>query len=279
VANIPDWRQLQIVPKAKYLGFMLGPAVCGDDFIAPFAKLRLRTKQIAASLMPPRPAAVAFNVRAVTVLGYVAQLSPPPPCTPLNLWCCNKVWRMPGSSLAIRVGYALDGLGLHRLQMPSLVCAAALVRTACDGKLDWSQPLAQLFEVASIQLPIRRARIDQLPWPGHWLQPPLAWFFARPAAGDPCLTPSRFLKPAISGAVTAGRLFLASGKNGSVQAVIAGYLRNRCLGWAGLGTEVSGRWKQIVGAGNGDIRVTDDDITRELRRARPASAPMPSGCS
>ena len=40
LAHIPAWHAMQIVPKAKYLGFVLGPAADFDDFVAPLAKLK-----------------------------------------------------------------------------------------------------------------------------------------------------------------------------------------------------------------------------------------------
>jgi hypothetical protein len=279
LAHIPAWHAMQIVPKAKYLGFVLGPAADFDDFVAPLAKLKARVKMLAASLLAPKPAVAAFNTRAVTVLGYVAQLSPPPPCGKVDLWCCNKIWRMPGTAMSLQLGYSLDSLGLPKMQVPSLLCLATLMRTACDKKLDWSTPLAELTYIAADKMIARRTLCDDRPWPDFWAKPPFAWFLAKASAGASLVTPSKFLHGAVAAAARAAHKFVKTPATsevkarGSLQALLTATFRAQCLSWHGLATEVARRWALILGIRSGDIGITDEDIEREMKACPPRHRP------
>ena len=73
--HIPDWRAFNVAASGKYLGFFLGPTASAMQWLAPSAKWRLRAKAIASTHSPASAAALAYNSRAVPVLGYISQLA------------------------------------------------------------------------------------------------------------------------------------------------------------------------------------------------------------
>ena len=76
--HIPQWASTTISSSLKYLGFHLGSAAAFQLWLAPVRKWRHRTLAIARSRASPLIAALTYNQRSITTLGYVAQLSPPP---------------------------------------------------------------------------------------------------------------------------------------------------------------------------------------------------------
>ena len=76
--NFPQRKDFKIIFPAKYLGFYLGPKSLDPLWAAPICKWNARSKGIAHSHMGSTLAALKYKSRAVSVLGYIAQLQPPP---------------------------------------------------------------------------------------------------------------------------------------------------------------------------------------------------------
>ena len=76
--NIPEWTNLQICAQAKYLGIYIGPVLGGKNCEAPMEKFMTRVEDIAAMHSPLPYACALFRSKALSVLGYVAQVCPPP---------------------------------------------------------------------------------------------------------------------------------------------------------------------------------------------------------
>ena len=76
--HIPKWKDFTIQSYGKYLGFMLGPDANLHQWKAPLSKWRDRTGAIAATAAPASISCALYNMRAVGVLMYKAQLLPLP---------------------------------------------------------------------------------------------------------------------------------------------------------------------------------------------------------
>jgi len=76
-ANIPEWSEFGIANAAKYLGFVLGPRAGLLQWEEPLKKFQFRVDQIARSGDSAAVSFRQFSSKAVSVLGYVAQLIPP----------------------------------------------------------------------------------------------------------------------------------------------------------------------------------------------------------
>ena len=75
--HIPEWKNLRLAPLGKYLGIYIGPKLGGINWVAPMAKAFVRVEDILAQKPPLDMACSSFNSKALSVLGYVAQLTPP----------------------------------------------------------------------------------------------------------------------------------------------------------------------------------------------------------
>ena len=74
IVNIPEWKEFQIVARAKYLGFIMGPATKGAQWTSAINKWTGKVKAIASSHCGPSLAAFLYNYTALPVLGFLAQL-------------------------------------------------------------------------------------------------------------------------------------------------------------------------------------------------------------
>ena len=76
--NIPDWADFQVVPRAKYLGFYLGPTANQIQWAGVFANYADRVNKIANLHAPTSVSISLYNSHAVSLINYVAQLVPLP---------------------------------------------------------------------------------------------------------------------------------------------------------------------------------------------------------
>ena len=71
---MPRWGKFNIVDKAKYLGFWLGPAAtAGDNHREPFKQFAERAIAIAGAPHSNAAAILAYNRDAISVTSYVSQ--------------------------------------------------------------------------------------------------------------------------------------------------------------------------------------------------------------
>ena len=75
---MPKFREFSITENGLYLGFIVGPVSKNVQWTRAIDKWLSRAKCIASSRMSPSLAAVSYNIRGLPVLGYIAQLVPPP---------------------------------------------------------------------------------------------------------------------------------------------------------------------------------------------------------
>ena len=94
--HCPGWCNFQMANTGKYLGFCLGPKSSLLQWKEPLEKFKARVSEAKASSVPTALAGSVFASRAVSVLGYKAQLVPPPPTLsmlsyglPINSLACR----------------------------------------------------------------------------------------------------------------------------------------------------------------------------------------------
>ena len=75
--NIPQWESMNISNVGTYLGMALGPASKGVIWKDAVNKFRRRALDINRAKMPAVLSIRAYNTKAVSVLGYIAQFSSP----------------------------------------------------------------------------------------------------------------------------------------------------------------------------------------------------------
>ena len=76
--RVPQWRQMQIANKGKYLGFMIGPEKNQDSWTEPIEKYMRKCGMWQERGLGLQYSALVYNTFAVSTLGYIAQLENPP---------------------------------------------------------------------------------------------------------------------------------------------------------------------------------------------------------
>jgi len=99
--NIPEWADMNISDKGKYLGIYLGPKAGSVQWIAPVCKYRARVDLVASAHLPTSLSIAEYNSKCSSVLGYVAQFVPlPPKFRHSELGCIHKLLHMPNNSFS-----------------------------------------------------------------------------------------------------------------------------------------------------------------------------------
>ena len=70
----PGWRSLEIAPRGKYLGFVVGPNTSADGWAKPLAKFKQRVTHWSNMRLGIALNIIVFNIFIVPVLEYVAQI-------------------------------------------------------------------------------------------------------------------------------------------------------------------------------------------------------------
>ena len=111
--NIPLWSEFLVAMKAKYLGVWIGPSAADASWHRPAAKFESRCRQISQLGLGMWISAALYNSIAITSLGFVSQISAPPP------WVMQLERRMlaliakgPHGWLPHNLNFALDAIGL-----------------------------------------------------------------------------------------------------------------------------------------------------------------------
>ena len=96
----PPWKDIDITDHAKYLGIYLGPKSASHQWTKALAKFQDRVSNIHSLHLPANLAKSQFTSRAIPILGYIAQLVPPPvESVRIGMNAVMKVLRFPGNSV------------------------------------------------------------------------------------------------------------------------------------------------------------------------------------
>ena len=129
--NIPEWEDFQIAARGKYLGIHIGPELGDINWVAPREKFLKRVHDI--YLMRPPLAMIPgiFSSKALSVMGYVAQMfAPPPRLKHLELRAAGKVLHVATNSFNTDALYHAGLFGAPQLPRPSAYLMACLIRSA-----------------------------------------------------------------------------------------------------------------------------------------------------
>lgn len=147
--NLPQWADFKVKGSSRYLGFMLGPSAGKSQWTLALDKWNSRSVSFADIGAAASIAAKLYNTRAVSTLGYIAQLRQLP-CSAraIERRIVNKILRLLGNALGAREFLNLSVLnGPHFTSVCSFACAAA-IQAATVTVLVWPGALATLVQAA-----------------------------------------------------------------------------------------------------------------------------------
>ena len=110
------------------MGIYLGPAVGGKNWEAPMNKFIERVEEIAETRAPLEYACALFKSKALSVLGYVAQICIPPKALKVTeLRVANKILRLATNSFTTNCVYQLDTFHCPKLERPVVFLLPSLL--------------------------------------------------------------------------------------------------------------------------------------------------------
>ena len=119
-------------------------------------KWHARAKDIAYSHMGSLLAALTYNSRAIAVLGYIAQLTPPPPAIfPQEQAVLHHIMHMPTNAFERSVFANLGQIGCKAYNGIHHFCQATLLRASHKTIIGWDAQWRNLREQAAELLPLR----------------------------------------------------------------------------------------------------------------------------
>ncbi len=152
-----------------------------------------RALRLGSAQLPASVGTSLYNVQAVSVLGFVRQLLPPPRMLPTwELAAGNRLLHFPPRSPSLPLLHRLKDFGMLNVRSATSSCLGALARTAVAGSIDWSTAWDAMMASAEELLPMS-AVARGCPWGTHWTEPAFAAHL-RAAAGGRLLgsPPPRF---------------------------------------------------------------------------------------
>ena len=100
-------------------------------------KWKTRDTEIANSHMGHSLAAIAYNARAVSVLGYLGQLRPPPSHAPPERAALHHILHLPTNSWERNMFYHLELINALSFTSIEEYCRACMIRTANKTVVGW----------------------------------------------------------------------------------------------------------------------------------------------
>ncbi len=164
--HIPEWANFKVVPQAIYLGFHLGPAIAHVQWASTINKWTDRTKHIASTGVGPSLGIFAYNFTALPVLGYRAQLLPPPRGINIKeIHLLHHLLHLPPNTFDLNLFFQFEQFGGSSIKSAITYCTSCIFRASFAMIRGWKSQLDTL----------RADQINYLPaalWTSPTLAPP-----------------------------------------------------------------------------------------------------------
>ena len=170
--SISEWANVVIAPRGEYLGFLVGPIVKNHMRRKTDFKWDRRSRDIAAARVAPSIGIAMYNMRAVTTLGYVAQIYPLLATTlKAKRSAVQRIYHFLNYTLPANLYYRLNTVGAP--QPASIQALSYATRLRADTKTItvWQQRKRELDAVRDDHAPVgwlHQRAIRSNPWWDTW---------------------------------------------------------------------------------------------------------------
>jgi len=186
--HIPNWVKFQIVPCAKYLGFMLGPTAGEAQWKSVFRKFSQRVNMISNTHSPTSTSIHLYNTHCVSLLGYVAQLVPlPQSFEAIERKAIHKMLHLATNSMTVNEFMHLDKFNLLPIKSCKVSCLSAQIRCAQSTLPFFEEWLPSIHSLSMQVLPISQIATGASS-PAFWDSVPFAVNLKSARSGFPELT-------------------------------------------------------------------------------------------
>ena len=153
--SISEWANVVIAPRGEYLGFLVGPIVKDHMWMKAEFKWDRRSGDIAAARVAPSIGIAMYNTRAVTTLGYVAQIYPPLATTlKAERSAVQRIYHFLNYTLPANLYYRLTTVGAPQPDSIQALSYATRFRAATKTITVWQQRKRELDAVRDDHAPV-----------------------------------------------------------------------------------------------------------------------------
>ena len=135
--EVPDFANFILSDCGKYLGWILGHKADLNSWSSPIQKFKNRICEIVGGKAPATASICRYNSRALTVLSYVAQFTPPPAehkVPGLAHWGIHSILRIPPNSLSRQLCYSMGVCSIVQPVPIEAYCNAIIYRFASSER-------------------------------------------------------------------------------------------------------------------------------------------------
>jgi hypothetical protein len=183
--NIPKWEHFKIQAHGKYLGIVMGPQAKDAQWRKPVSEYCSRAKAIGSVHAPISVSTYLYNMSAVSVLRYVAQVcSIPETLRRAERVAIHKIWHFATNALTTQSFLNLHTWGAPKIRSVMSEMYATQLRTAWRFKDVWQQWLEQIITTTDFHGNLVVVARDSLT-PDFWDHPPIAIFLSDAWYGTP----------------------------------------------------------------------------------------------
>jgi len=181
--HLPQWASVRIQDSGEYLGFQIGTSIKDKLWRKPEAKWDTRARSIAAAKLAPSIGVQQYNMRAVTTMGYVAQLHPlPASSTKSEKSVVQRIFHVMNNTFPVPLYFRMKDIRAPQPTSLQALSYATRYRTATKTITTWQQNFVQLNKCRSDFAPLDwlAGRAHSPPW---WDTPPIIDLVADAANG------------------------------------------------------------------------------------------------
>ncbi len=169
IANIPDWKDFQIVGAAKYLGVFLGHNAPALTFQGPTEKYLARVEELSSTQAPSLGTILRYNERVASVFSYVAQVTEHP--DPKNFKSLeqrgvHKVLKLPPNCMSRQLMHSCEPFFLKAPVAITSMCKAAMYRFARGESEFLNQLKAEVLGLLGEEQSVAGASLVRVPFGG-----------------------------------------------------------------------------------------------------------------
>ena len=172
--HIPEWENIGIANHGKYLGIVLGPRANLHQWTEPLSKFKKSVSDINKANLPAALSVVNYNRKAATVLGYVAQVWPPPKhLKQLEVAAINKVLHFATNTMDHATMLSLNhSFGIKFIPLGPYL-QANMMRAACKTLSNIHEQVQSLWLAAREHQSLNQ--VLSAPNPPGWDSLPIAY--------------------------------------------------------------------------------------------------------
>lgn len=181
-AAVREWGQFDIRLVDLYIGYLRGLAAGQARWEGAMRKFE---EQVGAIGVASPPVDARYRSRALPVLGYLAQLScPPPHAAEIERRAVQQLWHLLGNAVSQHAHVERSRAGGCRAPSRAAALGAAAVRAALSARPSWTGGVAVLRRIASHRASLVVFARGQAP-SSHWDTDPCVEVLREAVAGLP----------------------------------------------------------------------------------------------